>query len=55
MRIKIFTAVAVGLLAAGAFAAPAAANPGPGQSHQCAPGQQGNPEPAFRPAACDKP
>jgi hypothetical protein len=57
MRIKIvLTAVAAGLLfAAGAFAAPAAANPGPGQSFACAPGQQGNPEPAFKPPACDKP
>lgn len=37
-----------------AVASPALANPGPGGSHACAPGQQGNPEPAFKPAACDK-
>ena len=50
-------ALAVAVLAAAlgaAFAAPASANPGPGDSHACAPGQQGNPEPAFKPAACDK-
>jgi hypothetical protein len=52
MRIKIITAIAAGLLAAGAFAAPAAANPGPGDSHQCAPGQHAGPTP---PGACDRP
>jgi hypothetical protein len=56
MRIKIvLTAVAAGLLFAAGLATPAAANPGPGDSFACAPGQQGNPEPAFRPPACDKP
>jgi hypothetical protein len=34
-------------------AAPALANPGPGNSSSCAPGQQGNPDPAFKPGSCD--
>jgi hypothetical protein len=34
-------------------AAAASANPGPGNSFACAPGQQGNPAPGFKPAACD--
>jgi hypothetical protein len=55
MKIKILAALAIGLFTAGALAAPAAANPGPGESFACAPGQQGNPEPAFKPAACDRP
>jgi hypothetical protein len=32
----------------------AEAVPGPGNSNQCAPGQHGNDEPGFKPAACDK-
>jgi hypothetical protein len=55
MRTKIVAAVAAGLLAVAGLAAPAGANPGPGQSHACAPGQQGNQEPAFKPPACDHP
>jgi hypothetical protein len=34
-------------------AASAFANPGPGNSNQCAPGQQGNQDPAFKPGSCD--
>ena len=29
------------------------ANPGPGNSHSCAPGHHGNHEPGFKPGACD--
>jgi hypothetical protein len=52
MRIKIIAAVAAGLLAVAGLAAPAGANPGPGQSHECAPGQHSGPTP---PGACDRP
>jgi hypothetical protein len=55
MRIKIIAAVAAGLFAAAGLAAPAGANPGPGESHSCAPGQHGNGDPAFKPPACDRP
>lgn len=52
--LRVLAAAAFTAAALFAAAAPATANPGPGNSHSCAPGQQGNNEPAFKPAACDK-
>jgi hypothetical protein len=48
--------IAIAALIAGLMlgsATAASANPGPGNSHACAPGQQGNHDPAFKPGACD--
>jgi hypothetical protein len=50
---KIAAAGAAALALTLGTAAPALANPGPGSSTSCAPGQQGNPDPAFKPGSCD--
>jgi hypothetical protein len=50
-KLIAIAALAAALLVGAATAVNA--NPGPGNSHACAPGQQGNNDPAFKPAACD--
>jgi hypothetical protein len=53
MRPFLAALAAVGAVLA--LAVPASADPGPGGTNPgyvCAPGQQGNPEPGFRPPAC---
>jgi hypothetical protein len=51
--IRRITAAAIAAFAlALSVSVPAHANPGPGESFACAPGQQGNPEPGFKPEAC---
>jgi hypothetical protein len=52
MRRVIAAAVTATALLIGTAGA-VSANPGPGNSHSCAPGQQGNQDPGFKPAACD--
>jgi hypothetical protein len=51
MKRAIVTAVLT-LVTVGFGVSVADANPGPGESNQCAPGQHGNDEPGFKPAAC---
>jgi hypothetical protein len=51
---RLIAAAALSLIVFGSGATVAEAVPGPGNSNQCAPGQHGNDDPAFRPAACDK-
>lgn len=57
MMSKTVKRVVAALMLAAALSVGAAgsalANPGPGNSFSCAPGQQGNPDPAFKPGACD--
>lgn len=53
-RILAVFAIAVGLIVTAAT--PASADPEPGgnnPAYVCAPGQQGNPHPGFKPPACD--
>jgi hypothetical protein len=50
-KILATAALAAALLVGAATAV--SANPGPGNSHSCAPGQQGNQDPGFKPGACD--
>lgn len=47
---RTLAALALAALLALSGAVIASANPGPGNSHQCAPGQHGGPNP---PGACD--
>ena len=50
---KILAALFVALSLVGATATVASANPGPGNSNQCAPGQHDGTGSNDRPASCD--
>lgn len=50
---KIIAALALAAALTLGAASTALANPGPGNSFSCAPGQQGNTDPGFRPGSCD--
>jgi hypothetical protein len=52
MKLLVAALITGGVLALAA--APATANPGTGNSFSCAPGQQGNQDPGWKPPACDK-
>lgn len=49
---RLLLAATAALLLSLSVVAPTLANPGPGNSNQCAPGQQGNADPGFKPGVC---
>jgi hypothetical protein len=56
VKVKMMAAAAAAVGVLLSTAGVAVADPGPGGTNPakvCAPGQQGNPEPGFRPPACE--